>query len=56
MTPPNAFITAIQSKTEKRKPRAPFTTATLQQEASSKLKFSAKETMQIAQELYGATD
>lgn len=52
MTPPNAFITAIQSKTEKRKPRAPFTTATLQQEASSKLKFSAKETMQIAQELY----
>ena len=52
MMPPNAVIKKIHSKTEKRKPRAPFTTATLQQEASSKLKFSAKETMQIAQELY----
>tara|TARA_Y100000589_G_scaffold283981_1_gene282538 strand:- start:2598 stop:4667 length:2070 start_codon:yes stop_codon:yes gene_type:complete len=52
MTPPEAIVSGIQSKTEKRKPRAPFTTATLQQEASSKLKFSAKETMQIAQELY----
>tara|TARA_B100000674_G_scaffold488893_1_gene501894 strand:- start:418 stop:2487 length:2070 start_codon:yes stop_codon:yes gene_type:complete len=52
MTPPNAIVKGTQSKTEKRKPRAPFTTATLQQEASSKLRFSAKETMKIAQELY----
>lgn len=52
MNPPNASVSKIEAKVEKRNPRAPFTTATLQQEASSKLKFSAKETMQVAQELY----
>lgn len=52
MNPAQATVSKVQSKVEKRHPRAPFTTATLQQEASTKLKLSAKETMQIAQELY----
>lgn len=42
----------IQKKETKRKPYAPFSTSTLQQEASSKLYFSPKRTMQIAQSLY----
>ena len=36
----------------KRKPAAPFTTSTLQQEASRQLKFRANKTMRIAQQLY----
>ncbi len=39
-------------KEEKRWPYPPFTTSTLQQEASYKLGFSAKKTMKIAQDLY----
>lgn len=41
-----------QTKRVKRRPTAPFTTSTLQQEASRKLGFSANRTMQIAQKLY----
>jgi DNA topoisomerase I len=39
-----------------RRPAAPFTTSTLQQEASRKLNFSASKTMQIAQQLYEGVD
>lgn len=42
-------ITSIKKKT---KPKAPFTTSTLQQEAGRKLGFSSATTMSIAQELY----
>lgn len=42
----------IEKKEIKRYPFPPFTTSTLQQEASRKLKFSAKQTMFIAQQLY----
>jgi len=42
----------IEKKEIKRYPLPPFTTSTLQQEASRKLRFSAKQTMFIAQELY----
>ncbi|MDR3289702.1 MAG: type I DNA topoisomerase, partial [Rickettsiales bacterium] len=42
----------IEKKQTKRNPYAPFTTSTLQQEASKKLGFSAKQTMMVAQKLY----
>lgn len=45
-------IAKIEEKDIQRHPTPPFTTSALQQEASSKLKFSAKQTMQIAQQLY----
>jgi DNA topoisomerase I len=45
-------IVSIEKKQQKRNPPAPFTTSSLQQEASRKLGFSTKKTMQIAQKLY----
>ncbi len=42
----------IEEKESKRNPATPFTTSTLQQEASRKLGFSVKQTMVIAQQLY----
>jgi DNA topoisomerase-1 len=42
----------IQNKISIRKPSAPFITSSLQQEASTKLKFSVKKTMEVAQKLY----
>merc|ERR1711965_530843 len=45
-------ISKIDSKRVKRNPLAPFTTSTLQQEASNKLGFGASRTMRIAQKLY----
>ena len=47
-------ISKIETKPTKRKPTAPFTTSTLQQEASRKLGFSVNRTMQNAQRLYEA--
>jgi DNA topoisomerase-1 len=45
-------VTSIEAKPSTRKPYAPFTTSTLQQEASKKLSLSAKQTMDLAQQLY----
>ena len=45
-------ITSIEKKVKKKQPKVPFITSTLQQEASTKLNFSAKKTMQVAQKLY----
>ena len=45
-------VQSIEEKKVNRKPFAPFTTSTLQQEASRKLNFSANKTMQVAQKLY----
>lgn len=42
----------LETKPSKRAPAAPFTTSTLQQEASRKLGFSVARTMQVAQRLY----
>jgi len=42
----------VQTKTTRRKPLPPFITSKLQQEAIRKLKFTAKKTMSVAQELY----
>jgi DNA topoisomerase-1 len=49
-------VTSIATKTQKRSPAPPFTTSTLQQEASRKLSFSPKRTMSIAQRLYEGTE
>ena len=48
----DAAVSAVETKRVKRNPQPPFTTSTLQQEASRKLGFSASRTMQIAQKLY----
>ncbi len=48
----NATVASVIRKETKRTPAPPFTTSTLQQEASRKLGFSAKKTMSTAQKLY----
>src|SRR5690606_26992845 len=45
-------VTDVATKERKRRPAAPFTTSTLQQEASRKLGFTTRRTMQVAQKLY----
>lgn len=47
-------VAGIEKKPGSRNPSAPFTTSTLQQEASSKFGFSPRSTMQLAQRLYEA--
>ncbi|MDD5032537.1 MAG: type I DNA topoisomerase [Candidatus Pacebacteria bacterium] len=49
-------ITDIEKKSVERTPRPPFTTSTLQQAAWQRLKFSAKRTMMLAQQLYEGID
>jgi DNA topoisomerase-1 len=49
-------VDAIEKKQRKRNPAAPFTTSTLQQEASRKLGFTARRTMMTAQRLYEGID
>ncbi|MFQ5635617.1 MAG: DNA topoisomerase I, partial [Gammaproteobacteria bacterium] len=49
-------VNAIEKKQRKRNPAAPFTTSTLQQEASRKLGFTAQRTMMTAQRLYEGID
>lgn len=45
-------VRSVDTKPYTRRPAAPFTTSTLQQEASRKLRYSSKVTMQVAQRLY----
>src|SRR5438445_5280856 len=62
----NAIVTALQGasytvakveeKDRQEKPQAPFTTSTLQQQASIRLRYSAKKTMMVAQRLYEGVD
>jgi DNA topoisomerase-1 len=49
-------ITKVKRGERKRKPRPPFITSTLQQEASRRLGFSARRTMALAQQLYEGID
>ena len=53
----NAFnVGTVERKRVRRNPPAPFTTSTLQQEASRKLGFGAQQTMRLAQGLYEGVD
>jgi DNA topoisomerase-1 len=49
-------VASIKQREQRRNPAAPFTTSTLQQEASRKLKFRVRKTMQLAQALYEGVD
>jgi len=49
-------VASVDVSGYKRHPAPPFTTSTLQQEASRKLGFSARQTMQVAQRLYEGVD
>ena len=49
-------VAQVEKKQRRRNPSAPFTTSTLQQEASRKLGFSAQKTMMVAQRLYEGID
>jgi DNA topoisomerase-1 len=48
------IISDVKESEQKRSPRAPFTTSSLQQTASTRLGFSPSRTMQVAQKLYEA--
>ncbi len=48
------IVDGVKESEQKRSPRAPFTTSTLQQTASSRLGYSPSRTMQLAQKLYEA--
>lgn len=50
------LVSKVVKKQRKRNPAAPFTTSTLQQEASRKLGFTAQRTMRTAQQLYEGID
>ena len=52
----NFAVTSIERKRVRRNPQPPFTTSTLQQEASRKIGMGASRTMQIAQKLYEGID
>src|SRR5215472_13068066 len=49
-------VASVERKRVRRNPYAPFTTSTLQQEASRKLGFGAQQTMRLAQQLYEGVD
>ncbi|MBM2811843.1 MAG: topoisomerase [Chloroflexi bacterium] len=49
-------VAAVRRREQQRNPPAPYTTSTMQQEASRKLGFTAKRTMAVAQQLYEGVD
>lgn len=50
------IVQSVTQKEKKKQPKLPFTTSTMQQEASTKLNFGARRTMSIAQKLYEGID
>ena len=49
-------VSRVEKKQRRKRPGAPFTTSTLQQEAAKKLRFSSRRTMRAAQDLYEGID
>lgn len=49
-------VTSLTQKERMKKPYAPFTTSSMQQEASTKLNFNTRKTMMVAQQLYEGVD
>lgn len=49
-------VQKVESRTQQRTPPPPFITSTLQQEANTKLNFSSRRTMRVAQQLYEGLD
>ena len=49
-------VASVERKSTKQRPAAPFTTSTLQQAASNRLRMSPKKTMMVAQRLYEGID
>ena len=49
-------VDSVEKKESQRKPYAPFTTSTLQQDAGNKLNFGTRKTMMVAQQLYEGID
>ena len=49
-------VTKVEKRQRKKRPGAPFTTSTVQQEAAKKLSFSSRRTMRAAQDLYEGID
>jgi DNA topoisomerase-1 len=49
-------VESVKTRETQRRPQAPFTTSTMQQEASRKLGYQVRRTMQVAQELYEGID
>lgn len=52
----DAIVTQVKHSQKRRKPQAPFTTSTLQQDSVNRLNFAARKTMMIAQQLYEGLD
>lgn len=50
------IVDSVEKKNAQRKPYAPFTTSTLQQDAGNKLNFGTRKTMMVAQQLYEGID
>ncbi len=50
------IVSRVEKKQRRKRPNAPFTTSTLQQEAAKKLGFSSRRTMRTAQDLYEGID
>jgi len=49
-------VRGVENKTQRRRPPIPYTTSTMQQDASTRLRYSPKKTMSVAQELYEGID
>ena len=52
----NFLVSSVETKEKNKKSKAPYTTSTLQQDASNRLNMNAKKTMSVAQKLYEGID